>query len=178
MVKRQEARKEVPVNKQLVRSESRTQNNKPERPLGASSCRQVDSGAGARSRGHALQALGAQTPVLGGHGRRKAAEGRLGSDTRPTAAGAGSDTRPTAAGTRAASAHVVPTPALPLQPTITSSQLTNAAAGPSWSGQGDLQHSFESSQEVCLSLMFALPNNIQLVVLGFFFLMISIVMIF
>ena len=57
-VKRQEARKEVPVNKQLVRSESRTQNNKPERPLGASSCRQVDVGAGARLRGHALQALG------------------------------------------------------------------------------------------------------------------------
>ena len=71
--------------------------------------------------------------------------------------------------TRAASAHVVPTPALPLQPTSTPSQVTNAAAGPSWSGWGGACNtSFESSQEVCLSLMFALPN-IQLVVLGLFF---------
>lgn len=83
--------------------------------------------------GRTLQALGAQAPVLGGHGRRKAAEDWLGSDTRPTAAGAG-------AGTRAASTRVVPTPALPLQPTIISGQLTNAAEGPSRSGRGGLQH--------------------------------------
>lgn len=101
VVKQQEARKEVPVNKQLVRSESQTQNNKPTTAIWSAFMGDAT-----------LQALGARTPVLGGHGPRKAAEDWHGSGTRHHAPAPAAG----AARTWAASAGAAPAPASPLQP--------------------------------------------------------------
>ena len=103
--------------------------------------------------------------MLGGHGRRKAAEGRPGRDTRPTAAGAGAGAGP---GPPPPTWYPrQPSPCSPRAPPVKLQMQLRGRRGVD--GGGACNTSFESSQEVCLSLMFALPNNIQLVVLGLFF---------
>ena len=120
VVKQQGARKEVRVNKQLVRSESRTQNNKPTTAIWSA----FTGDASCRLWGHGLLCW-----EVTARGRQQ----RTGMGVAP-----GQQLQELPRPGPPPPARHLRQP--PLAATIISSQLTSAAEGPLWSGRGGLKH--------------------------------------